>query len=711
MNGQVDVKIICGKNLIGMDFSGKSDPYVEVYCGTTKIFKTKKKNNTLNPEWNEQFSFNIQPDQRNILIFKVLDRDLPDKDDFMGEAEMDLSVFGMNRSEEFSLNLTADESEEVSKKAKKKNKSLGSIIVRVCTTGVKDDSVEEIEFFKESISSSSAMSSIPTLSKDSTAMVHIVLVQATGISSQESNISINAFVNISLGKVEKKSRTMIKTSNPKWRQGFDLFWSFGQDDYIELFLHNSKLGSNESEQLGRSFINLKQLKPEQSHNLWIPIKARTREFKEEQPDTVESEGSLNVIVTISGLSSTQADNMLFDDDINQKHLDQRYALGKTLAGMDDVGHLEVKVIKAAGLCPEFMGKRNPFAVLELGNTRLQTKTCNVTTNPEWNKVLKFDVKDICEILEVSIFDEEQDKDDGFPHEILGQLQIPLVNIKDGEEKWYRLKERNLRTQAAGDNPRVLLKTRLRFNSIRAASFIFKPRILKYEKGTGPEFELAKFKLNAGRMMRAKRRCLKLNQLVKDLFEWENPFLSFCGLIFVPAVVWHFDMWMIPAFLLAFLTYQMLKPARGEEFVELEDEDDGNEKETSSMSMMETLEMLQKKALWMQELMGEVAGHIESIENVFNFRIPLISWFIYVFFLLLMIFLYFVPLRLLVLIWVVNKFRKGLIRNRKDTNEVINFLSRVPDNEELKNYQDLDEINRNRPGSCEAYQAAKDNTVI
>merc|ERR1711915_246469 len=110
---------------------------------------------------------------------------------------MDLSVFGMNRhinlrksqfrffacrSEEFSLNLTADECEEASKKAKKKNKSLGSIIVRVCTSGVKDDSVEEIEFFKESIGSTSAMSSIPTLSKDSTAMVHIVLVQATGIS-------------------------------------------------------------------------------------------------------------------------------------------------------------------------------------------------------------------------------------------------------------------------------------------------------------------------------------------------------------------------------------------------------------------------------------------------------------------------------------------------------------------------------------------------
>ena len=84
----------------------------------------------------------------------------------------------------------------------------------------------------------------------------------------------------------------------------------------------------------------------------------------------------------------------------------------------------------------------------------------------------------------------------------------------------------------------------------------------------------------------------------------------------------------------------------------------------------------------KELMGEIASHIESLENVFNFSVPYISWFILIFFLLATIFLYFVPLRLLVLVWVVNRFRKGLIKNRTDTNEVINFLSRVPDNEEL-----------------------------
>ena len=30
-------------------------------------------------------------------MFKVVDRDLPDRDDFMGEAEVDLTVVGVNR--------------------------------------------------------------------------------------------------------------------------------------------------------------------------------------------------------------------------------------------------------------------------------------------------------------------------------------------------------------------------------------------------------------------------------------------------------------------------------------------------------------------------------------------------------------------------------------------------------------------------------------
>lgn len=82
----------------------------------------------------------------------------------------------------------------------------------------------------------------------------------------------------------------------------------------------------------------------------------------------------------------------------------------------DVGFLQVKVIKASDLMAAdlngkhhtlptlnikslmfkqnvekrawslFIGKSDPFCVLELGNDRLQTHTVYKTLNPEWNKV-------------------------------------------------------------------------------------------------------------------------------------------------------------------------------------------------------------------------------------------------------------------------------------------------------------------------------------
>ena len=49
---------------------GKSDPYVEVFQDNEKIYKTAKKRNTLNPEWNEQFSF-LKKDFSGRINFKV----------------------------------------------------------------------------------------------------------------------------------------------------------------------------------------------------------------------------------------------------------------------------------------------------------------------------------------------------------------------------------------------------------------------------------------------------------------------------------------------------------------------------------------------------------------------------------------------------------------------------------------------------------------
>lgn len=60
-----------------------------------------------------------------------------------------------------------------------------------------------------------------------------------------------------------------------------------------------------------------------------------------------------------------------------------------------------------------------------------------------------------------------------------------------------------------------------------------------------------------------------------------------------------------------------------------------------------------------------------------------------FLLVVTLLLYLVPLRLLFMLYGVNKFTKKLIRpGRKSSSEILNFLSRVPDDPALERFQEL-----------------------
>ena len=56
--------------------------------------------------------------------------------------------------------------------------------------------------------------------------------------------------------------------------------------------------------------------------------------------------------------------------------------------MKDVGILIVRVVEAQGLrSADIGGTSDPFAVLELGNARVQTHTEQKTLDPTWEKVI------------------------------------------------------------------------------------------------------------------------------------------------------------------------------------------------------------------------------------------------------------------------------------------------------------------------------------
>eukprot|EP00028_Trichosphaerium_sp_Am-I-7-wt_P002930 CAMPEP_0168539334 /NCGR_PEP_ID=MMETSP0405-20121227/21764_1 /TAXON_ID=498012 /ORGANISM="Trichosphaerium sp, Strain Am-I-7 wt" /LENGTH=89 /DNA_ID=CAMNT_0008568873 /DNA_START=14 /DNA_END=280 /DNA_ORIENTATION=- len=77
-----------------MDTTGKSDPYVEVQVGYeykwSKVWKTKVKNNTLSPVWNEEFTIPVGDVYQARIRLKLKDKDIMSADDQMGGIEIPL---------------------------------------------------------------------------------------------------------------------------------------------------------------------------------------------------------------------------------------------------------------------------------------------------------------------------------------------------------------------------------------------------------------------------------------------------------------------------------------------------------------------------------------------------------------------------------------------------------------------------------------------
>ncbi|CAG8659839.1 15377_t:CDS:2 [Acaulospora morrowiae] len=86
--GVLKVTVVGAKNLKDEDAIGKSDPFVELWIDHNYKQRTTTKQGTLNPVWNETFTFNLTS-SNHTLHLRVLDDDTV-KDDKIGDTKVDL---------------------------------------------------------------------------------------------------------------------------------------------------------------------------------------------------------------------------------------------------------------------------------------------------------------------------------------------------------------------------------------------------------------------------------------------------------------------------------------------------------------------------------------------------------------------------------------------------------------------------------------------
>lgn len=121
------------------------------------------------------------------------------------------------------------------------------------------------------------------------------------------------------------------------------------------------------------------------------------------------------------------------------------------------------------------------------------------------------------------------------------------------------------------------------------------------------------------------------------------------------------------------------------FEDVEDDDGKEEKKT----LKAKLQAVQEVTATVQNAIGYVASLCEKAKNTFNFSVPFLSWLAIIILFFVTLVLYFISLRFLLIVWGVNKFTKKLIRpNYVPNNELLDFLSRVPDDEEILDYHEM-----------------------
>ncbi|CAI5787754.1 E3 ubiquitin-protein ligase NEDD4-like isoform X9 [Podarcis lilfordi] len=90
------VKVVAGIDLAKKDIFGASDPYVKLslYVADENrelaLVQTKTIKKTLNPKWNEEFYFRVDPSNHR-LLFEVFDENRLTRDDFLGQVDVPLN--------------------------------------------------------------------------------------------------------------------------------------------------------------------------------------------------------------------------------------------------------------------------------------------------------------------------------------------------------------------------------------------------------------------------------------------------------------------------------------------------------------------------------------------------------------------------------------------------------------------------------------------
>ncbi|CAG5017854.1 unnamed protein product [Parnassius apollo] len=511
------------------------------------------------------------------------------------------------------------------------------------------------------------------LKKSWKSQVNIVLVEAKDLPSDIPSNQNGLYCKFKLGSESQKSKQVLK-SKPIWRERFNLYMY--EDTNLEVKVwHKGK----QKTFIGRCVIDLSHLEREKTHELWQELEY--------------GRGSLHMLITLSGSERCVSTDCVPYTNGVQHPVDEKFSWYHLENNWNEVGRLSVTVHGARGLGSlGINGNIDAYCVLEIDNARVQTHAVHSTCDPNWNKKFIFTINDVTSTLEITVYDESIIQ--SMKGETLGKISIPLLRIINNEKKWYALKDRSKKNSAKGNCPRILLEMSLEWNPIKASLRVLSPKETKYIQKS-PKFSIPLIYYNLKFIKSVFDGIYIGNEYFKRTFEWENREKSALALGGWLLFWYYFRVWMTPLLLvLPFIPYWAayrsnnctpLPPTQSDD--ELAEEDIEIQKDDKTI--MKRLNELQDLTFTIKNSIDYIVSLLERIRNLVNFSVPYLSYLAIMAFIAAAIAFYLIPINYIFMALGIYKFtRKALNPDRVPNNDILDFISRVPDNEILKQWREL-----------------------
>ncbi|XP_075709642.1 synaptotagmin-2 [Rhinoderma darwinii] len=244
-NNQIQVGVIQATELPALDMGGTSDPYVKITFlpDKKKKYETKVHRKTLNPIFNETFTFKIPYQELGgkTLSMSIYDFDRFSKHDIIGEIKVPMNTVDLGQPIEEWRDLQSAEKEEPEK--------LGDICI--------------------------SLRYVPTAGK-----LTVCILEAKNLKKMDVGGLSDPYVKIHLmqnGKRLKKKKTTVKkkTLNPYFNESFSFEIPFEQIQKVQVVitvLDYDKLGKNEA--IGKIFVGCSATGTELRH--WSDMLANPR---------------------------------------------------------------------------------------------------------------------------------------------------------------------------------------------------------------------------------------------------------------------------------------------------------------------------------------------------------------------------------------------------------------------------------------------------